>query len=139
MTWSDHIAGIYSKDKQILGMLYRQFYNNSSPETLKQLYLSLFRPHLEYSNQLWDLYIQQDINQLESVQKFALKLIYHRWESGYEELISLVNISKLSNRRLHLKLAQVSTYVSWVLRSISATKVNNILDFTPGYKQVGNS
>ena len=40
LTWSDHIAGICSKAKQILGMLYRQFYNNSSPETLKQLYLS---------------------------------------------------------------------------------------------------
>ena len=88
-------------------MLYRQFYNNSSPETLKQLYLSLVRPHLEYSCQLWDPYIQQDINRLESVQKFALKLISHRWESGCEELISLVNIPKLSNRRLHLKLAQV--------------------------------
>ena len=107
LTWSDHIAGICSKAKQILGMLYRQFYNNSSPETLKQLYLSLVRPHLEYSCQLWDPYMQQDINRLESVQKFALKLISHRWESGYEELISLVNIPKLSNRRLHLKLAQV--------------------------------
>ena len=107
LTWSGHIAGICSKAKQILGMLYRQYYNNSSPETLKQLYLSLVCPHLEYSCQLWGPYTQQDINRLESVQKFALKLISRRWEYGYEELISLVNIPELSNRRLHLKLARV--------------------------------
>ena len=77
-------------------MLYRQFYNNSSPETLKQLYLSLVRPHLEYSCQLWDPYIQQDINRLESIQKFALKLISHRWESGYEELISFFILEEVS-------------------------------------------
>ena len=46
-SWSDHIAGICSKAKQILGMLYTQFCNYSSPESLKQLYLSLVRSNLE--------------------------------------------------------------------------------------------
>ena len=69
LIWSDHVAGICSTANQILGMLYRQFHNNSSPETLKQLNLSLVRSHLEYSCQLWDPYTHQDINRLESVQK----------------------------------------------------------------------
>lgn len=56
LSWSDHIAGICSKAKQILGLIYRQFYTNSSAETLKQLYLSLVQPHLEYTSQLWDPY-----------------------------------------------------------------------------------
>ena len=107
LTWSNHISGICCKAKQILGMLYRQFYNNSSPETLRQLYLSLVRPHLEYACQLWDPYSQSDINQLESVQKFALKLVSRRWDAGYEELTNLVDLPQLRRRRLHLKLAQV--------------------------------
>ena len=74
---------------------------------MKQLYLSLIRPHLEYACQLWDPYTQNDVNKLESVQKFALKLVSHRWDAGYEELTRLVNVPMLSERRLHLKLVQV--------------------------------
>ena len=74
---------------------------------MKQLYLSLVRPHLEYTCQLWDPYTQNDVNKLESVQKFALKLVSHRWDAGYEELTRLVNVPMLSKRRLHLKLVQV--------------------------------
>ncbi|MGJ8945908.1 hypothetical protein AB9K17_23755, partial [Salmonella enterica subsp. enterica serovar Kentucky] len=40
LTWSEHISGIYNKAKKILGLIYRQFYNNSSSTSLKQLYLS---------------------------------------------------------------------------------------------------
>ena len=51
--------------------------------------------------------IHNDVNKLESVQKFALKLVSHRWDAGYEELTRLVNVPMLSERRLHLKLVQV--------------------------------
>ena len=64
LTWSEHISGICNKAKQILGLIYRQFYNHSSPSTVKQLYLSLVRPHLEYACQLWDPYTQNDVNKL---------------------------------------------------------------------------
>ena len=50
---------------------------------------------------------QKDIHKLESVQKFALKLVSHQWDSSYDELLSLVDVPKLSERRLNLKLAQV--------------------------------
>ena len=46
------------------------------------------RPHFEYV----DPYTQHDINQLESVQKFAPKMISHNWDVGYEELVNLVNL-----------------------------------------------
>ena len=107
LSWSDHIAGVCSKAKQILGLLYRQFYIDSPADTLKQLYVSLVRPHLEYASQLWDPYTQRDIYKLENVQKFALKLVSHQWDRGYDELLDLADIPKLGERRLHLKLAQV--------------------------------
>ena len=107
LSWSDHITRVCSKARQILGLLYRQFYMDTPADTLKQLYLSLVRPHLEYAAQLWDPYAQKDIYKLESVQKFVLKLVSHQWDSSYDEFLSLVDVPKLSERRLNLKLAQV--------------------------------
>ena len=107
LSWSEHTMEICSKARKILGLLYRHFYNNSSSETLRQLYLSLVRPHLEYAVQLWDPYMQNDIDKLESVQKFALKLVTHQWDANYNSMLEVTDIPRLSERRLHLKLAQV--------------------------------
>lgn len=111
LSWSDHIMRVCSKAKEVLGLLYRNFYLNSSSETIRQLYLSLVRPHLEYAVQLWDPHTQRDINKLESVQRFALKVISHQWDVGYEDLLCAVNIPTLSTRRLDLKLAYVYNIV----------------------------
>ena len=107
LSWSDHISELCSKARKILGLLYRQFYNNANPATIKQLYISLVRPHLEYAVQVWDPYLQGDIDKLEAVQRFALKLISQRWNLGYEEMLSIANVPRLDDRRLHLRLAQV--------------------------------
>ena len=94
--------------------LYRQFYNHGSPETLKQLYLSLVRPHLEYAAPLWSPYTQKDINSIENVQKFATKLITHHWDQSYAELLELTNLPTLSSRQTHFKLHQVYIGLSMV-------------------------
>ena len=107
LSWSPHISTIYAKAKKILGLLYRQFYNHSSSECLKQLYLSLVRPHLDYAAQVWDPYLQKDMQLLENTQKFALKLISHNWSTSYQDLLSLSDLPTLSTKRLHLKLSQV--------------------------------
>ena len=57
---------VLSKARRILGLLYRQFYDNVDPATLKQLYISLVRPHLEYASQVWDPYLQCDTDRLEA-------------------------------------------------------------------------
>ena len=41
------------------------------------------------------------------VQKFALKLTTHQWDTNYDSLLELVDVPKLCERRSHLKLAQV--------------------------------
>ena len=73
--WSDHITMICSKARKLLVLLYRQFYNHATTDTIKQLYVSLIRPHLEYAAPLWDPHLQKDVDMLENVQKFAMKLI----------------------------------------------------------------
>ena len=71
LVWSAHVEGI---SRQILGLIYRQFYTWSSPQALLQLYTSLGRPHLEYASHVWNPHLIKDVDQLERVQKFALKV-----------------------------------------------------------------
>ena len=103
-SWSQHISSCCSKARQVLGLLYRRFYSFSNQETLKQLYLSLVRPHIEYGCQVWDPHLAKDKKALEDVQKFGLRLASHRWDASYNELLDLFNLPSHEDRRLHLKL-----------------------------------
>ena len=52
------------------------------------------------------LYTQSEIDKLEAIQKFALKLAStHQWDVNCDELLKLTGIPRLSVRRQHLKLA----------------------------------
>ena len=56
MKWSLHIEVTCSKAKRILGLLYRRFYGLADCRTIIQLYLSIVRPHLEYTS--WSSHIK---------------------------------------------------------------------------------
>ena len=71
------------------------------------MYVSLIRPHLEYAAPLWDPHLQKDVDMLENVQKFAVKLITRKWDQGYAQLTEMVDLPTLQSRRLHLKLHHV--------------------------------
>ena len=72
---------ICAKARKLVGMLYRQFYQDADTSTLLQLYVSNIRPHLEYMCQAWDPYLKKDIEMLESVQKFALQVCSKQWNA----------------------------------------------------------
>ena len=107
MLWSPHIQAICSKAKKVLGLLYRKFYGCANTDTLAQLYISLDRPHLEYACPVWAPYMAKDIHAIESVQKFACKVATRNWNSGYDDLLSLLELPTLERRRLELKLGQL--------------------------------
>ena len=107
LSWSEHIQGVCNKARKILGLLYRRYCQHSDSSILRQLYLSLVRPHLDYAAQVWDPHLQQDISALESIQKFGLKLCSKQWDTGYNELLDIFRLPSLKNRRLHLKLSPV--------------------------------
>ena len=46
----------------------------------------------------------KNIEQLESVQKFALKICAHCWDINYLGLLDMFNISNLETRRIYLRL-----------------------------------
>ena len=104
LSWSAHISSVCNKARQVLGLLYRRFYSSTNPDALKQLYLSLVRPHLEYGCQVWDPHLVKDKMDLEGVQKFALRLAAHQWDRNYQDLLELFQVPSLEERRLKLKL-----------------------------------
>ena len=104
LCWSSHIANVYSKAMKVLGLLYRRFYGYTDSESLKQLYLTLVRPHLDYACQVWDPHLAKDKAKLEKVQKLACRMAARRWNAGYQELLEIFELSSLEERRLNLKL-----------------------------------
>ena len=63
-------------------MFYRKVYKNAQPVTLLQLYVSFICPHLEYCAAVWDPYLTKDIELLEKIQKFGLKVYTKDWSPG---------------------------------------------------------
>jgi len=45
------------------------------------MYLALVRPHSEYASQVWNPHLQKDIDQLERVQKIALRICVQNSET----------------------------------------------------------
>ena len=107
LAWTPHVHAVCSKARQVLGLLYRRFYNYSNVDTLVQLYVSMVRPHLEYACPVWAPHTAKDIQELERVQRFAGRMATHNWNSSYSELQSIVNLPTLERRRLELKLGHL--------------------------------
>ena len=96
LTWKDHIQQICNKARKLVGMLYRQFSTWADTNTLRCLYLTCIRPHLEYACQLWDPYTSQGIQSLESIPKIACKVCLKQWDLGYDSMLRLLDIPPLS-------------------------------------------
>ena len=73
-SWSAHITNVCQNARKVLGLLYRRFSQGSHSDTLLYLYKMLVRPHLEYACSVWDPHLKRDIDKLERVQSFALKI-----------------------------------------------------------------
>ena len=84
--WSAHISDIVARAKRVIGLIYRKFYCSCNTATLLKLYLTLVRPILEYCCHVWDPFLHKDIELLESVQKFAVKVCTKRWREPYNRL-----------------------------------------------------
>ena len=107
MSWTKHIESKCATARKLLGLLYRRYYKHACEETLRQLYISIVRPHLEYAAPVWDPHLQKDCDILENVQKFACRMATKRWDLGYNELLHMLDLPSLSDRRLHLKMCQL--------------------------------
>ena len=71
------------------------------------MYISLVRPNVEYASQVWSPYKIGEVNSIESVQKFALRMCAKNWNTGYEQLLELFSLPDLQQHRLYLDLCSM--------------------------------
>ena len=90
----------------IHGMI-RRTYEDRSKNNLVPLYKSLVRPHLEYCVQAWRPYLQQDINNIEGVQRRMTKMMREVEEEEYEQRLKKTKLMSLEMRRLRSDLIEV--------------------------------
>ena len=106
MSWASHISSISKKAKRLPGLIYRQFYKNSSTNTILSLYLTIACPVSEYGSPIWDPPSLSLSSFLESVQHFALNLASKSWSQSYDFfLLSSLNICSLEHRHMKAKLS----------------------------------
>ena len=98
LSFSTHINNVCVKAKSQLGLLYRLLHK-ASPTALNQLYKSLVLPTLDYCSSLWDPYYENHVNRLESVQKFAARLVTKRWKAPHDQLLRTLKWERLTVRR----------------------------------------
>ena len=108
---------ICKRARTVLGIIYRNISpNTTNCLTFLKLYVALVRPHLEYAAQVWNPHLVKDINSLESVQKFALRICSKNYHETYQNLLNVYQVPTLQNRRLFLCLC---TFYSIVNKLVS--------------------
>jgi len=111
-TWSAHIHIICLKAGRLIGMIYCKLYCYSDTPSFLKLYLTTVRPHLEYASSVWDPYLKKDIEAIERVHKFGLKVCLKDWHCSYDNLLNIANIPILAYRRQQLKLCQLFNIIN---------------------------
>lgn len=107
LSWRPHITSMCNKTRKLIGLLYRRFYQNSNPSTLLKLYLSFIRPHLEYSSGVWSPHLKGEVEAIEKVQKYALKVCMKSWDASYADLMSMTSLPSMQCRHLQASLCHL--------------------------------
>ena len=90
------MLSLCSRVRKFLSLLYRKYYQYAEPEILLQLYIYLVHPHQEYASPVWNPYLQKNINTLEDVQKFDLRMGSNCLDQAYSQLLCLNADSSLT-------------------------------------------
>ena len=115
LSWSEHIEKICKKGKKMIGLMYRRFYKDATPEMLLHLYRSMVLPHLEYAQEVWSPHLVRDINRLEDTQRLALKVCCKCWHDDYDTLMSKLNVTTLATRRERKRLITLFKFLNGYL------------------------
>ena len=103
LKWSSHIEATSKKAKQHLGLIHRTLHQ-APPRVRYQVYRSVTLPKLDYCGAVWDPYLSKDINSLDSVHKFAARVVTNKWKENYADLLNSLQWNTLKTRQTLQKL-----------------------------------
>ena len=104
LTWNYHITEIMDKANRRLGIL-RSLKYKLNRLSLERIYFSFIRPILEYGDIIWDMAPKELLNQLESIQLNAARIVVGATaRSSTEGLYQETSWEPLEKRREHHRL-----------------------------------
>lgn len=109
LSFSPHISQTITKSLKMLGFIKRTSQDFTNTSSIKLLYCSLVRPHLEYASCVWSPFYNIHIRNIENVQHKFLRYIAHKSNVNFEYannfdyafLESELHINSLEVRRIH--------------------------------------
>ena len=107
LRWTKQIGKTTAKASSALGFIRRNL-QQCPQETRLQAYISLVRSQLEYGAVIWDSSVQQEIDQLERIQRQGARFItrdYRSKEKGcMARMLKNLNLPTLQERRKELRM-----------------------------------
>ena len=108
LSWKPHIKAVAAKDNRTLAFIRRNL-SLCSTSIKKQAYTTLVRSQLEYGAAIWDPYRQNQIDNLEKVQRRGIRFItgnYSREDSVTAMRLN-IGLPTLQERRLQSRLVMM--------------------------------
>ena len=107
--WKTHVIGIVGKATHVSHKILFSFSTNNI-ETLLLAYKTYVRPILESNSVVWNPHQIEDVNRIESVQRFFTMKLFQRCgmkSSGYENRLSQLDLKSLEHRRIAADLTMI--------------------------------
>ena len=98
MSFKEHIQSVVLACKRICGMILRTF-TTREPEIMLKLFNTYIRSKIEYCCSIWSPTLQNEINQLERIQKTFTSKIRGMEEKDYHERLKALKLYSLERRR----------------------------------------
>ena len=112
-TFSDHIESVIKKVRKRIGWLCRTFYSRDL-QFMRQMYVSVIRPHIDYCSQLWGPGEGPHLDKLEKLQAYFTRLIPSIRSLTYVDRLKALKIQSIQRRFDRYKI----TYVRKILMKI---------------------
>ena len=106
----DHAEIAAAKANKILGLI-RRSYEYLDAVSLKSLYTSLVRPHLEYGHTVWPLNYKMDLTLVENVQHRATKLVPALKDLEYPDRLKQLDLPSMAYRRCRGDMIELYKYL----------------------------
>ncbi len=132
LTYRNQILSVMSKVKRNMGVVMRNSKYFKDTDTLKILYYSLIRSHLDFAVNVWDPITVYQKKLVEKIQKRFLRFLYYKdfqyydHTLKYEELVRGYQLTSLENRRQCASLLWLHDLIHGKIDAPSLLKLVNI-------------